>query len=408
MRSIRTRKPWFTFTLLLLLSLSVQGCLGSGSSTPPNSTIVAQHSGSGQSVSITQNLFKGKIYLTIDHNLWVINGNNTATELLKGGNIYNPAISPDGKWIAYVVRYKNYSDLMVMPSGGGPSRMLLDGNGHFYIDSGFPKDTYYWYLSPAWSPDGSHILFLSDLQKDYVWAKLNSLFANSYFLDLQVFSIPFNNPSATPQVLAYANFGDGGDQDAAYQPGHPGSNQIIYTHYAYDQQTGTKQVIQIFMADANAIVDNPGVYSPVYDSGVALTPPNVQNIQPAFSPDGNFILYVRRESATSMGLFIMPTPEGVTADPNSQASQQKALAAYNQSSHILESSTNLGSPYVSQPIWSPDGKQIAFLAYTNSEFDLYVANVSYNAKTGKFTIQGSPSQLTTGGVDADSRPAWTT
>lgn len=384
-----------------MLALSMQGCLGIGdsSSTPSNSTSITKNS-NGKQVSVTQNLFKGKIYLTIDHNLWVINGDNKATELLKNGNIYDPALSPNGRWIAYVAMYKNNSDLMVIPSNGGPQRKLLNGNGHFYIDNGFPKDTYYWFVQPSWSPDGSHILFLSDLQKDFVWANLNGLFKNGYFLDLQVFSIPFNNPAATPQALAYASFGDGGDRDAAYQPGHPSSSQIIYTHYAYDTKTGTQQLIQIFMADANAIADHPGIYTPVFDSGVPLTPPDTQNIQPAFSPDGNAIAYIRRESASSMGLYIMSTPVGVTANPNDQNSQKQALVPYKSSSHLLS------SQYVSQPVWSPDGKQIAFLEYTNSEFDLWLVNLSYNAQTRQYKIQGSPTQLTTGGVDGDSRPVW--
>ncbi len=404
MRSTRKQKPWFTFALLLLLSLSVQGCLGfGGNSAPPNSTTITQHGNGGQQVTVAQNLFKGKIYLTIDHNLWVFTGDNKYTELLNSGNVYDPAVSPDGKWIAYVIRFKDYSDLMVMPSGGGPQRKLLDGNGKFYIDSGFPKDTYFWFVQPSWSPDGTHILFLSDLQKDYVWANLNSLFKNSYFLDLQVFSIPFNDPTATPQVLAYANFGDGGDRDAVYQPGHSSTSQLIYTHYAYDQQTGTQQEIQIYMADPNAIADHPGVYTPVYDSGVALTPNSAQNIQPAFSPNGNFIAYIRRESATSMGLYVMSTPQqDVTANPNSPTSQAQALIPYKTSSHLWS------SQYVSQPIWSPDGKQIAFLEYTNNEFDLWLANISYNAQTGQFKLQGSPMQITTGGVDGESRPVWTT
>jgi Tol biopolymer transport system component len=402
---MKSKRPWFTFALLALLVLSMQGCLGFGGSTPSNSTSITQNS-SGKQVTVTQNLFKGKIYLTIDHNLWVITGDNKATELLKSGNIYDPAISPDGKWIAYVVMYKNWSDLMVMPSSGpatgSSQRLMEDGNGKFYIDSGLPKDTFHWFWQPAWSPDGTHILFLSDLQKDFVWANLNSLFSSGYFLDLQVFSIPFNNPAATPQVLAYASFGDGGDRDPAYQPAHPGSSQIVYTHYAYDEQTGTQQVIQIFMADANAITDHPGTYTPVVDSGVALTPTDAQNIQPAFSPDGNAIVYVRRESATSMGLYIMATPEGVTANPNDPATRTQALLPYKSSSHLLS------SQYVSQPIWSPDGKQIAFLEYTNSEFDLWLVNVSYNAQMGQYKIQGTPTQLTTGGVDGSSRPSWTT
>lgn len=399
MRSKRNTNTLFTSALLLLLALSVQGCFGLGGGTPPNSNTITTNS-SGKQVSVTQNLFKGKIYFTIDHNLWVITGDNKSTQLLGGGDIYDPAVSPDGKWIAYVVMYKDYSDLMVMPSTGGPSKKLLDGNGYFYIDSGFPKDTYHWFVEPSWSPDGSHILFLSDLQKDYVWASLNQLFANSYFLDLQVFSIPFADPAATAQVLAYASFGDGGDRDAAFQPQHPSVNQIIYTHYAYDTKTGTQQVIQIFIADANAIVDHPGVYTPIYDSGVALTPNNVQNIQPAFSPDGNSIVYVRRESATSMGLYVMPVPEGVTANPNDPTTQAQALATYNKSIHLLS------GQYISQPVWSPDGKQIVFYDYTNSEFDLWLANVSYNAQKGTYSLQGSPEQLTIGGVDGSSRPFW--
>ena len=391
--------PWFTFCLLLLVALSMQGCFGIGDNNSSSNPITTNSN--GNQVSVAPNLFKGKIYLTIDHNLWVITGDSKATELLKDGDIYDPAVSPNGKWIAFVIRYKDYSNIAYMPANGGTGTRLLDGNGHFYTDSGFPKDDYHWFVQPAWSPDSSHLLFLSDLQKDFVWANLNQLFKNGYFLDLQVFSIPISNPTATPQALAYASFGDGGDRDPSYQPGHPGLNQIVYTHYAYDAKTGTQQVIQIYLADANAIANNPGVYSPIFDSGVALTPPDTENLQPAFSPDGNAIAYVRRESTTSMGLYIMSVPEGVTANPNDQNSQKQALIPYSKSSHILS------SQYVSEPIWSPDGKQIAFLEYTNSEFDLWLANIQYNAKTGAYSMQGTPVQLTTGGVDGSSRPFWT-
>ena len=391
--------PWLTFCLLLLVALSMQGCFGTGDNNSSGNPITTNSS--GNQVTIAQNLFKGKIYLTIDHNLWVITGDSKATELLKDGDIYDPAVSPNGKWIAYVVRYKNYSNIAYIPVNGGNGTRLLDGNGTSYVDSGFPKNSYHWYVQPAWSPDSSHLLFLSDLQKDFVWSNLNQLFKSGYFLDLQVFSIPINNPAATAQPLAYASFGDGGNRDASYQPGHPDLHQIVYTHYAYDTQTGTQQVIQVYLADANAIANNPGTYSPVFDSGIALTPPNVQNIQPAFSPDGNSIAYIRRESTTSMGLYVMPVAQGVTANPNDQNLQKQALIPYSKSSHILS------SQYVSQPVWSPDGKQIAFLEYTNNEFDLWLANIQHDAKTGAYSMQGSPVQLTTGGVDGSSRPFWT-
>ena len=402
MKYSKRYSPFVTICLFLLVALSVQGCFGIGGTNGPSGTTITTNSG-GKQVTVAQNLFKGKIYLTIDHNLWVITGNGKNTELLHSGDIYDPAVSPDGKWIAFVEKFKNYSNLDVMPANGGPVKVLKNGNGHFYIDTGIAKNTFFWFMQPQWSPDGSHILFLSDLQKNFVWANLNSLFGGNYFLDLQVFSIPFNNPAATPQALAYASFGDGGDADASYQPASSsGAQQIAYTHYAYDAQTGTQQVDQIFLADANAIANHPGQYTPLQDSGVALTPPAVQNIQPAFSPHGNAIAYIRRESVTQMGLWIMAAPpSSVTATPNDPNTAKQAMSVYFASTRIL------GNLYLSQPVWSPDGKQIAFFQYTNSEFDLWVVNVNLDAKTGKYSIQGSPQQLTTGGVDGNSRAYWT-
>jgi hypothetical protein len=389
--------PWSTFLLLLLLALSLQGCLGIGENNQNGATITTNSN--GNKVSIAQNLFKGKIYFTIDHNLWVSNGNNTSREIIHGNNIYDPAISPDGKWIAFIVPHKNYSDLVATPINGGGWHLLLTGFGHFYNESGFIKNTYHWFAQPAWSPDGSHLLFLSDLEKEDWYAALG---IDAPLLDLQVLSIPFTNPSARPQDLAYASFGDGGDRDPSYRPGHPG--EIVYTSYSYDAATRSQQVIQIFLEDATAIARHPGVYHPglpAYNPGIAITDAKDQNLQPAFSPDGNAIAFVRRESSTQTGLYVMSVPEGVTANTNDPKVQQQALFPYKKASHILS------GQYMSQPIWSPDGKQIAYVSYNNSTFDLWLANINYNAKTSVWSMRGTPVPLTSGGVDGDSRPFWT-
>jgi len=389
--------PWSTRLLLLLLALSLQGCLGSGGNNNQVGNTITTNS-NGNKVSVAQNLFKGKIYFTIDHNLWVTDGSGAARELIHGSNIYDPAISPDGKWIAFIARFKDFANLDYISAGGGPVHILLSGNGHFYNDSGFIKNTYYWFAQPAWSADGTHLLFLSDIEKEDWYAATG---INAPLLDLQVFSIPFNNPTAKPQDVAYASFGDGGDRDPSYRPGHP--NEVVYTHYAYDTATRTQQVIQLFLEDANAIANHPGVYHPGlpgYDPGVAITDGKDQNLQPAFSPDGNAIAYVRRESSSQMGLYMMKVPEGVTANPNNPTVEQQALAPYHKSSHILS------GQFISQPTWSPDGKQIAYVSYSN-EFDLWLANINYNAKTGVWSMRGTPVPLTSGGVDGDSRPFWT-
>ena len=395
--------PLHTVLLLILVAICLQGCFGiGGSSSNTLSTKTITKNANGQQVGVNQaqNLFKGKIYFTIDHNLWSIDPRGNSREVLKGGSIYDPVISPNGKWIALSARYKNYSNVVYISINGGTPHILRSGNGKFYNEGSFMKSSYTWNAQPAWSPDGTHLLFLSDFEKEDWYAATGQ---NAPLLDLQVFSIPLNNP-AQPQDVAYASFGDGGDRDPSYRPGHP--NEIVYTHYAYDAATQTQQVIQIFLEDATQIATHPGLYHPgspsnAFDPGIAITTPKDQALEPAFSPDGNAIAFVKRESSGSMGIYVMHVPDGVTATPNDPATEQKALIPYKTASHILS------GQYVSEPAWSPDGKQIAYISYDNSTFDLWLANVNYKAQTGVYSIKGSPVQLTTGGIDGNSRPFWT-
>jgi Tol biopolymer transport system component len=393
------RKPisWSLLFLLALVCLSVQGCLGGS-----NGTQVATSS-NGRQVTVNQDAFQGKFYLTINHNLYVLNGNNTSQELVNTGNVYDPAVSPDGKWVAFIQKYKEYSDLSVVSTSGGQVRVLRTGNGYFYNDSGFFHNTYKWYAQPSWSADGSTLLFLSDLEKEK-WYQATHI--DAPMLDLQVFSVPFNDPMATPTDIAYASFGDGGNRDPSYRPGHP--NQIIYTHYAYDAATRTQQQIQIFMEDSTLISTHPGVYYPGgpgagYDPGIAITDAKSEVLQPAFSPDGSAIAYVVQNDV-AMTLYVMPTPpDTITQTPNDPQTEQMALQSF--TAH----SSRLFSPqlYIEQPVWSPDGKEIAYIYYNGGAFDLWVAHINFDPKTGSYSIQGSPVQVTSGGIDGESRPVWT-
>ncbi len=395
------------FFLLAVLALSLQSCLGINSSPFQNKNTGTN----GEQVGINttdQAKFKGKIYLTLDRNLYVLDGQGNLKQLTKGMDIRDPAISPDGKWIAFVIRYQNYSNLAYMPSAGGKTTVLISGNGAYVPNPGFaPKATYHWFAQPAWSADGKTLLFLSDLEKEDWYAATGQ---DAPLLDLQVFSIPFSDPTTTPKDVAYAVYGDGGLRDPSYRPGHP--DQITYTSYRYDS-TQTQQVIQINIEDANDITNHPGTYYPGFDPAVALTPgtANLVNLEPAFSPDGNSLIYLRRDSDTQMSMYTMPVANGVTSDantasfnPNSTSNQQKAVAPYNQSMKLLN------SKYLSYPIWSPDGKEIAYYTYNNSTFDLWLATVIKDPKiAGDYTLKpNSEVQVTNaqGHLDADSRPCW--
>jgi Tol biopolymer transport system component len=388
-----------TLCLFLLVALSVQGCLGLGG---PGGQQVATGS-NGQQVSVNQDVFTGRFYLTINHNLFVLSGDNTTRELVATGDVYDPAVSPDGKWIAFIERHKQYSDLCAVAATGGSVRVLRSGAGRFYANGPFIHNTFKWYAQPAWSADSSTLLFLSDLEKEDWYQQTGR---DAPLLDMQVFSVSFQDPAARPRDIAYATFGDGGDRDASYRPGHP--DQIIYTHYTYDAATQTQQDIQLYMENPETISAHPGVYYPGspgggFDPSVAITTPDLENIQPIFSPDGSAIAYIQRnKNQTQMSLQIMPAPPAsITSTPNDTKTEALALQAYKaHSSHLLS------QLYIEQPVWSPDGKQIAYIQYTGGAFDLWIVKVSYDAKTGKYRISGSPIQVTSGGIDGESRPVW--
>ena len=397
----------YTTFSLLLLSLSLQSCLGIGSSNATNSNDFTTTGNIGIN-NTDQAIFKGKIYFTVNHNLYVLDGTRTLRQLTHGLTVMDPALSPDGRWIAFSVRYQNYSDLAYMPANGGPLHTVISGKGQFYAAAGDGTNNYYWLAQPTWSLDSKNLLFLSDLQKQFFWKSLGAPFSNAYFSDLQIFSLPIGQPTlianqvtTTVQAVAYASFGDGGDRDPIYRPHH--NDQIAFTHYQYDTATHTQQIIQIFLEDPKAIVNNPGTYTPVNDPAVPLTPANTnqQSMEPSFSPNGNSIAYIRRQSSTSMGLYIMPVANNVTQAPNNPTVEQAALQPFNKSAFILS------GQYISDPVWSPDGKQIAYLSYNNNIFDIWLVNVHID-KTGRYRITGNPVQFTSanGQLDGDSRPFW--
>ncbi|GCF08285.1 TolB family protein [Dictyobacter arantiisoli] len=420
-------KQWEFIAILALLSLALQSCLGSTDSS--YKSVVKSKNGNDVKINVDQALFKGKIYFTLDHNLYVLNGNDKENpkQLTSGLTVSDPAISPNGKWIAFIIRHTNYSDLAYMPANGGKYTILADGNGTFTTtQTGGETSTAHWFGQPTWEADNQHIVFLGDNQKAY-WSKDQTGGYDSFLLDMQLFRMSMNDrlntqdKIANAQPVAYTAIGAGGLRDPAIRPGH--ADEILYTSYKYTQASNWSQLsTQLNLINSNAIGNemqinqykyHPGEFGAESNPGVTLTPEKsgLSNLEPSFSPDGNSIVYVRREDTTHMSLNVMPVVNGVTNDTNnpnvdvtSTANQQRGLAGYGKSVKLKT------SQYISQPVWSPDGTQLAYYEYNNTTFDLWLATIIKNPKTGAYSIkQDSEVQLTqaNGSLDSDSRPAWT-
>lgn len=413
-RSIR--REWYLLFLLAVLSVTWQSCLGIGDNNPFQDKSI-NNGGTIKVNASDQAKWKGKIYFTLSRNLYVLDGaSQNLTQLTNNMDVRDPAVSPDGKWIAFINRFQNYSDLDYISTNPADKALhtVVTGNGQFLNGGG---NTFYWFAQPTWSADSTQLLFLSDLQKDFVWRSIGAPYNQAPFLDLQVFSLSMNvSLTATQaidqaQAIGYATYGDGGDRDPAYRPGHP--EQVMYTSFRYDS-TGTHQVVQINIEDTTFMINEPYRWSPNTTPAVPLTlgSNDLVNFEPSFSPDGNTIAYVRREDQTHMSIYTMPVAENVANDPtvpdfnpNSDTNLANALVPYNTQSTKL-----LTDRYVSEPVWSPDGTELLYYGFSNNTFDLYLITLVKDAKTGLYSLKpNSQMQLTqaNGQLDSDSRAVWT-
>jgi Tol biopolymer transport system component len=415
------KQQWYFVFLLALLSVSLQSCLGVGQNNPFGDRSTNNNGGTIKVNMSDQTRWKGKIYFTLSRNLYVLDGKTlNLTQLTNNMDVRDPAVSPDGQWIAFINRAKNYSDLDYISTNSADKTVhtVVTGNGH-YIAGTQGSNTFYWFAQPAWSADSTQLLFLSDLQKDFVWSSLGPPYSQVAFLDMQVFSLPVKvsltatQATRQAQVIGYATYGDGGNQGPSYRPGHP--EQVMYTTFRYDT-TGTHQIVQINIEDTTFLINRPRSWNPNITPAVALTPAqnDLVNFEPSFSPDGNTIAYVRREdqTGTHMSIYTMPVAENVANDPNvanfnpnNPTNAANALVPYNTQSKKL-----LTDRYVSQPVWSPDGTKLLYYGFSNNTFDLYLVVLTKDTNTGLYSVKpDSQVQLTqtNGLLNADSRAVWT-
>jgi TolB protein len=298
----------------------------------------------------------GRLLFAVDGNLWLWQGQR-GSALTNSGDAYQPAWSPDGSRIAYIRREESASDLMLVSAAGGEP-VQLTSNG-----SGEPLHSYeriyasVWAFYPAWSPNGAEIAFASQAAP------------------------PFGSPAAEYRVTLYSVPAAGGDQQQLYadDEGHVG--RLAYAPdggaiaVAYASAGDGAAQLRRYVRTESAADPWPGAPEQSYD--------------PAFSPDGRWLAFAARDTSTGSGgvggrtdLFAIPAAGGSPARL-----------------------TSLGGARA--PAFSPDGKQLAFLAIMPGadNFSLWVVDLQVGPDGALHASE--PRQITRDlRIDADSGLSW--
>lgn len=270
----------------------------------------------------------------------------TFDDLIGMGRLSDPQLSPDGKWIAFVVTYHNKvenntnSNIYLVPANGGEVRQLTSakrGNNN-----------------PRWSPDGKQIAFVSTRDgESQIWTisleggeakRVSSISTGVSGMQL--------SPDGTLYAFASEVYPDCPDDDCNKSREEAAEKSKvkakIFDRLPYriwnSWKDGKRSHLFVMPASGGKAVDlTPGDYdTPPIDLGGAW--------DYAFSPDSKEMVFTRNMDpvvaiSTNNDLFTVPVAGGP----------------------VKKITENPGND--SQPLYSPDGKYIAYRKMERAGFE---------------------------------------
>lgn len=165
---------------------------------------------------------------------------------------FDPAFSPDGRWLAFSSNRHGSYDVFVVPARGGKPRRLTFDSASDIVN--------------GWAPDGKSILFASNRNPDYPGG-------------FELYSVPVDG-GREHQVSC----GDG--KEGVYSPS---GDQIAYVR---------GQGLWYRKGYRGSSNDDIWICSAAGDNNRRLTTFNGQDTSPMWSQDGQWIYYVSEESTT--------------------------------------------------------------------------------------------------------------
>jgi dipeptidyl aminopeptidase/acylaminoacyl peptidase len=280
----------------------------------------------------------------------------------------SPQWSPDGKWIAFTSGEWNKKEdrrdshiYIIASSGGQPIRLTNGERGE---------------TSPQWSPDGTRIAFLANREPAQSGTAQTGRGSQIYVISVR----GGEAEKLTDEESAVSQF-----------RWSPDGRSITFITRDIPKDKADREKRKKEKFDA-IVVDSDFTYSHVWTIALdskdkkekkRLTEGPFTAADPQWSPDGKWIAYVQNRSGAQESGYT-----DISEDRNSD------IYIVSSSGGQPRQLTNNPGPD-SQPRWSPDGKQIAYIAYEDPK--------SWAAKTNLMLIStdgGTPRNLTSNYKDS--------
>jgi len=274
----------------------------------------------------------------------------TVDDYFRLGEVEDPRISPDGRWIAYTVTTQDLeadessSRIWMVPAAGGdPIRLSAEG-----------EDT----SSPRWSSDGKYLGFLSSRNegKTQVWTLYREGGEAVKRTDTAQGVESFEwSPDGKKLLLVMRD----------PKPEELEAKQAEEKGETFEEKTPPPWVVtrQQFKMDYVGYLDSRRTHLYVFDLATEvikqITSGDFDDSEPAWSADGTRIAFVSNR----------------TADPDDNYDTNIWVVAADNGdlgARPLQITTNPGPD--GTPSWNPDGSQIAHTSNTETDAALYGTN----------------------------------
>jgi tricorn protease len=240
------------------------------------------------------------------------------------------AISPDGDWLAYTPHTRDNRTWKRYRGGMATDIWLFNLNTYESrrITEWEGTDT-----QPMWSPDGESIYYVSDAGPEHRW--------NIWRYDV--------DSGRREQVTTFEDFDV---KDVSIGPGARGQGEIVFQLGSemrlLDCRTGRTRVVEIVIPG-----EREGLRERVVDASNYVVSGDI-------SSTGKRVVTEARGD-----IWSLPADEGITRN--------------------LTRTDGVAERF---PIWSPDGRWIAFLSDTTGEYEVYVTQSDGKGETRQLTTDG--------------------